>query len=466
MNLTIRWRLTLWYGAAMAVCFAVFATAVYVLTSRSQGARIDFELSEELHELQHDVVTMRDRQELLDELLAEFGKHPDFEFEILQPDGSVLFRSQRLGDRSLRTARPSDSQGSGAARFLELPGLGRYRVKAQSVDSPHGRLLLQTAIPLESIEAAQRTLWRTLCLMGPLMLLAAMAGGYMLARRVLAPVDEIAATAERITAQRLDQRLPVLAVHDELSRLARTLNNMMDRLQHSFVEMRRFTADAAHELRTPITLLRTQLDVALRLDRSPDEYRQVLLSLRDDVEHFSRLATQLLELSREDAGLNAASLTPVPLKSILLAAMAELRPTAELKSQSLDIDTLADSEVLGDADRLKRVFVNLLDNAIKFTPPNGRIRISLNAEPSTASASSRIAIVIIHDTGCGIAPEHLPHVFDRFYQADPSRSTSNGTGLGLAICQAIVTTHQGTLTITSQPNEGTGVKVLLPAYES
>lgn len=458
MTLTIRWRLTLWYGAVLAVCLAAFGTAVYVLTSRSQLARIDFELSEELHELQHDVVTVQDRETLLSELRSEFGKHPAYEFEIAQSDGAVWFRSDRLGTQSLETVSATASESS-EPRFLELSGLGRYRVQAQWVDSPHGRLSLRAAIPLDAVESAQRTLWRTLCLMGPLVLAAAMAGGYWLARRALSPVERITATAETITANRLDQRLDVPPVQDELSRLARTLNAMIDRLQRAFDDMRRFTADAAHELRTPITLLRTQLDVALRNDRSNDEYRNVLLSLREDVEHFGRLASQLLELSREDAGLDAAPFAPLRLDSVLMEAANERRPAAEQKSLSLRIDPLTECEVHGDADRLHRVFLNVLDNAIKFTPPRGQVRVSLRVASHADASGPCRATVTIQDTGCGIAPEHLPYIFDRFYQVDSSRNITTGTGLGLAICQAIVTAHQGSIRVNSVAGQETMVEV-------
>lgn len=464
MNPTIRWRLTLWYGATMAICFAVFGITVYVLTSRSQLSRIDFELSEELHELQHDVMTVLNRDEVLNELRAEFGNHPDYEFEILQADGSVFFQSQRLQGGSLR--QPLLEVGADAAsgaRLLELPNLGRYRVKAQLAESPHGRLLMSVAIPLESVDKAQRTLWNILWLAGPLALLIAMVGGYGLARRALSPVDRMTALAEQITAQRLDQRLSASTVEDELSRLARTLNAMMDRLQRSFSEMRRFTADAAHELRTPISLLRTQLDVALRSNRSPEEYRKVLLSLREDVAQFGHLASQLLELSREDAGVNESSFTVVAVRDVLLAAVNELRFVAEQKSQSLNVGSLDTAFVLGDVDRLKRLFVNLLDNAIKFTPPNGHIGVSLTiASNDDVSANPKSTIITVQDTGCGIAPEHLPHIFDRFYRADLSRGVTNGTGLGLAICQAIVTAHHGKLTVNSTLGQGTAVEVSLP----
>ena len=458
MTLTIRWRLTLWYGAVLAVCLAAFGTAVYVLTSRSQLARIDFELSEELHELQHDVVTVQDRETLLRELRSEFGKHPAYEFEITQSDGTVWFRSDRLGTQSLGTGSATASVSS-EPHFLELSGLGRYRVQAQWIDSPHGRLSLRAAIPLDAVEAAQRTLWRTLCLMGPLVLAAAMAGGYWLARRALSPVERITATAETITANRLDQRLEVLPVQDELSRLARTLNDMIDRLQHSFDDMRRFTADAAHELRTPLTLLRTQLDVALRSDRSLTEYHEVLVSLREDTVRLCHLASQLLELSREDAGLDTAPFARLRLDEVVLDAVRQIRPMAEQKSLKLDAAELAPCETLGDRDRLQRAFVNVLENAVRYTPHHGCVSIRLRIDPQLAQA-----IVTIHDTGCGISPEHIPHLFDRFYRVDSARSSSDGTGLGLAISHAILTAHHGRVSLSSTPGQGTAVEITLPTH--
>lgn len=451
-SLSIRWRLTLWYGAVMTVMLVVFGTAIVYLMSRSQSARIDFELDEEMDEIALHVAKSYSLDELLKELHDEFGKHDTFEFDISR-DGSALFLSDRLGLHRLDGGGECCPQPT--SHTLMLPGLGTYRVLRKRVESPHGLLFLHVGIPLAPVREAQRTLLQTIGLVGPLMLLAAMAGGYWLAGRVLAPIEHITATAQRITAERLDQRLDVTEVRDELSRLAQTLNDMIDRLHRSFDKMRRFTADAAHELRTPLTLLRTQLEVALRSDRSSEQYREVLTSLHEDTLRMCRLASQLLELSREDAGVEAVPFTKVRLDEVLRGALDQIRPAAELKSVRLDAADWPTTEVLGDPQRLQRVFVNLLDNAVKHTPPGGRVDVTA----STMSGSVQVAVA---DNGCGIAADHLPHIFDRFYRADPARTSPDGSGLGLAICQSIVQAHSGRIELQSESGRGTKVTVTLP----
>ena len=453
-TLSIRWRLTLWYGAAMAVVLAVFSTAIWLLTVRSQSARIDFELDEEMNEIVYELTTLFQRDDLLKELRAEFGAHATFDFDIARADGSALFLSDRLQQQRLHDETAGPTSATSDVRML--PGLGELRVLRRSLESPNGPLLVHVAIPLTPLREAQQSLLRTMASVGPLMLFVAMAGGYWLARRALAPIEQITATAQRITAERLDQRLDVPPVRDELSRLAQTLNEMIDRLHRSFNEMHRFTADAAHELRTPLAVLRTQLEVALRANRSPAEYREVLVSLHEETVQLCRLASQLLELSREDAGIEAAPFTRVRLDKVLQESLDQVRPAAEQKSLRLNAANWPATEVIGDTHRLHRVFVNLLDNAVKNTQPDGHIRLSV-------SATSDSVEVIIADTGCGIPAEHLPHIFDRFYRADPARTSPDGSGLGLAICQSIIHAHRGRIELHSTCGQGTTVTVTLPA---
>lgn len=453
-TLSIRWRLTLWYGAAMTIVLAVFSTAIWVLTVRSQSARIDFELDEEMNEIVYELTTLTQRDDPLKELRAKFGSHATFDFDIARADGSALFLSDRLQQQRLHDETVGPTSATSDERTL--PGLGEHRVLRRLLESPYGPLLVHVAIPLTPLHKAQRLLLRTMGLVGPLMLFVAMAGGYWLARRALAPIEQITATAQRITAEHLDQRLDVPPVRDELSRLAQTLNEMIDRLHGSFKEMHRFTADAAHELRTPLAVLRTQLEVALRANRSPAEYREVLVSLHEETVRLCRLASQLLELSREDAGIEAAPFTRVRLDKVLQKSIDQVRPAAERKSVRLDAANWPPTEVFGDEHRLQRVFVNILDNAVKNTPFDGRIQVSI-------SATSGSVDLVIADTGCGIAAEHLPHIFDRFYRADPARTSPDGSGLGLAICQSIVHAHRGRIELHSTCGQGTTVTVTLPA---
>ena len=463
-SLSIRWRLTLWYGAAMTAVMLVFSAAIFVLTARSQSARIDFELDEEMNEVIYVVTAITNHENLLNELRAEFGAHATFDFDMTRTDGSALFLSNRLKSQRLFDGTVWPTRTTSDERML--PELGELRVLRRSLETPQGPLLLHVAIPLTSLREFQRSLLRTMSVVGPVMLLLAVSGGYWLARRALAPVEQITEAAKRITAQRLDQRLEIPSVRDELSHLASTFNDMIDRLHLSFDEMRRFTADAAHELRTPLAVLRTQLEVALRSDRSTEQYREVLVSLHEDTIRLCHLAAQLLELAREDTGVETAPFTTLRLDDIVRDAVDQVRTAAALKSLRLEINNLPAIQVAGDASRLQRVFVNLLDNAVKHTPPEGRICVSLSHGDRTASngrADSNGSVeVAITDTGCGISAEHLPHLFDRFYRAHPTHSSSDGSGLGLAISQSIVQAHRGHIVLKSTPGHGTTVTVTLP----
>ena len=253
--------------------------------------------------------------------------------------------------------------------------------------------------------------------------------GLLVGAKALSPVDRMAATAAEITATRLDRRLAEPETLDELGHLAHTFNTMISRLQRSFDEVRRFTADAAHELRTPLAVMRTEAEVALRSQRSPDRDARVLENLLEEIERLSRLVSQLLFLCREDTGIGVEQ----------LPAGSARRPGARRRRAHggrwperrgwICAPDLPDAcEIKGDPDRLRQLFFNLLDNAIKYTPPGGRVTVE--AEPSHGQVR-----VTVTDTGIGIPGEHLPHVFERFYRVDSSRSPeTDGNGLGLAIC--------------------------------
>jgi heavy metal sensor kinase len=294
---------------------------------------------------------------------------------------------------------------------------------------------------------------------GPLMILVSIGGGYWLATRSLRPVDQMTQTAARITAQQLDSRLEVANPHDELGRLALTFNALLDRLERSFTELRKFTADAAHEFRTPLAVIRTSLEVALRSPRTPGYYETCLQAVAEENERLTSLANQLLLLAQEDAGLTDNVAEPVDLADLVERVKNDLEPLADEKSQVIRCELAADIWVDGDSQALRRVCLNLLDNALKFTPAGGEIELRLK----TALGKAELTIA---DTGPGIAAEHLPHIFERFYRVDSSRNReTGGAGLGLAICRAIVVRHGGEIRLTSDHQE-TSVRVELPLMVS
>ena len=292
--------------------------------------------------------------------------------------------------------------------------------------------------------------------LGPLALVCALGGGYWLARKALAPVDRMAAEAAEITSTRLDRRLDEPVTQDELCYLAQTFNAMIARLERSFEEVRRFTADAAHELRTPLAAMRTEAEVALRSPRSPERDGHVLEDLLEEIERLSRLVSHLLFLSREDTGIGIGDFQPVQLDDVVREVGEHMQVAAREKGVKLMVDLPERCQVSGNADRLRQLVFNLLDNAIKYTPADGTVSVS--GKPSNGKA-----LVSIIDTGIGIPADHLPHVFDRFYRVDASRSSEmDGTGLGLAICRSIAETHGGSIEVESTLGQGTRITLSLP----
>jgi heavy metal sensor kinase len=269
----------------------------------------------------------------------------------------------------------------------------------------------------------------------------------------------MATEAAEITATRLDRRLDEPVTVDELGSPARTFNAMIARLQRSFEEVRRFTADAAHELRTPLAAMRTEAEVALRSPRSSERDGHVLEDLLEEIERLTHLVSHLLFLSREDAGITADNFRPVQLDDAVREVGEHMQVAAREKGVKLVVDLPESCRVSRDADRLRQLLFNLLDNAIKYTQHAGTVSV-------VGESSNGAARVTVTDSGIGIPADHLPHVFDRFYRVDPSRSPeTDGTGLGLAICRSIAESHGGWIEIESTPGRGTRVTLSLPMLE-
>jgi heavy metal sensor kinase len=431
---------------------------VYGSFSRNLMSEIDRALDEELAEIEIEVRHAATAQQLDAQLQKYFGTHPFYDIQVVRPDGQFVFRSARVGDAPLRVPNRMMPLKERIAENDVRPDGRRVRVASRMVEGFDGPLFIQAADSLEPMYADLSRLLAVLLTIAPLVMLAAVWGGYLLSRRALAPVDELTRKALRITASKLDERVRV-AADDELGRLATAFNGMIDRLQQSFSSMQRFTADAAHELRTPLAVLRNEAEVALRSERSAAEYRDVLNSQLVEIDRMSRLADQLLFLSREDAGQPSQTMSPVRLDRLISDVTEQLRPAAAARELTLDVvEGLPVCEAHGDPDRLRRLFVNLLDNSIKYTPAGGSILLRGARKDGSVE-------ICIADTGIGISEEHLPRVFDRFYRADPARSGTEGCGLGLSICSAIVEGQRGQLLLESTPDRGTTVRVSLPVQD-
>ncbi len=462
-HFSIRWRLTLWYAVAFGTLLTAFCLILLVLTRQQLLARTDSQLREELRELAREIELARSPREVSDQLQARYFQHDIYDFVVTDTSGLPLFVSSRVTSTQAKKLLP-ESKGAlaevgngGWIHADKTLGATPHRVATTVVNGPQGRLTVQSLTSLAPLHAELQTLQLLMLTLLPVGILFALAGGYFLAARALAPVDQIARVAAGITISALDQRVEVSNPHDELGRLALTINSLIGRLERAVAEIQRFTADASHELRTPLAILRSEAECALRKSRTVQEYERTLTVVVDEATRLGRLADQLLTLSRADAGASPVPRESVRLDALLLDVAETFVPLVARQQVRLECDHLTPCEILGDDIRLSQAFSNVIENALKFTRPGGIVSVQLHLH-------NELATISIADTGIGIAAAHLSHVFDRFYRIDTSRhSQSGGTGLGLSIARSAVTEHQGTITMESEPDVGTTVTICLPA---
>ena len=322
--------------------------------------------------------------------------------------------------------------------------------------------VVQLAVSFAEAEVMLNSLTLMLLLLVPCALLIASLGGYFLTRHTLGPIRKIVVAAEALNPGDLSQRLPVVGA-DEFAHLATTMNGMLGRIEEAFTRLmesiereRRFTADASHELRTPLTAIKANTSLALKGERTPEQYREALLAVNQASDSMTRLVQDLLLLARSDSGQLALTAQDVEPRALFEDAVALIRPGTDQAPVSIAVDEET-GVIHGDRQHLQRLIANLLENALRYTPADGNIALAARRQDGAV-------VLSIADTGEGIAPEDLAHLGERFFRADPSRARQHGgTGLGLAICRSIVDAHHGTMTIDSTPGQGTRVTVTLPA---
>ena len=459
--LSIRTRLTLWYSAILLCILVVISLVGYSLLRWSLVQDLDASLLTVAQVLRDTSVAGRtgdpDFEAIVRELLGpEFS---DKFFVFLDPEGHPYLFSSKRQLRGLHLSPDAQAHATQGVRTFETVHTGdqdEVRLLTMPIVRA-GRVtqIVQVGMPLDRARGLLRRYRDTLVVLIPLGVALAAAGGAIIGRAALRPVDEMALAARRITAEDLGQRISLRGTGDELDRLAGTLNGMLARLATAFTEMRRFAADAAHELRTPLTALKGGIEVSLRSVRSADEYRSVLRSSLEEVERLIRLAEDLLLLSRATAGPEVPR-ESVDLEPLLLDVCDVGVRLAQGTGVSVRIDDIAPAVVKADALALRRAVLNLVENAIKYTPEGGKVELSLAVADGHATAA-------VQDTGLGIAPEDQARIFEPFVRLDAARArATGGTGLGLAIARAIAVAHGGTLTVESRPGAGSRFALSLP----
>ncbi len=327
-------------------------------------------------------------------------------------------------------------------------------------DESHTVGYLQVERSLEPVYEALHRLLGLIMAATPLVLAAAALGGYAIARAGLLPISRIIKTAQSIGESDLAQRIGPLPADDEVGRLASTFDDMLSRLEQAFSRQKQFTADASHELRTPVAAIRAQAEAALARPRSRQEYTETLRIIREEAEHLGHLVSQLMFLARADAAPAPAAAEIVNLADILDAVVQQLMALAAQHDILLQLTDNPQVSLRGDQTQLTQLFINLIDNAVKYTPAGGTVTVSSQVTGSAVQVS-------VADTGPGIPPEHLPRIFDRFYRVDKARARSmGGTGLGLAIAMAVARAHGGSIAVESVPGHGSVFTVTLPCYQA
>ena len=441
---SVRTRLTLWHAAVLTTVVCAFSAAIFFFVRIRLLDDLDAHLGRNLATIE---ATYR---EAPDELAEAYTRSGIGLFEVTENRG-VLYRTDNWVEIDLDRAT---SSGGAGTRSWSSPGGVTYRVLVATYPTHR----ISVAADESGLHSTLRTLAIILALGIPFAMALAVAGGWFLAGRLLSPMGAMAERARRITADSLGERLPVENRDDEFGRLAMVFNETLTRLQDSFERLRRFTADASHELRTPLTAMRSVGEVALQNPLEPAAYRDVIGSMLEEVERLTRLVESLLTLTRVDSSRIRVAREVVDLRALAANATEHLRVLAEEKQQTLSVDAGDAVRVECDPALLRQGIVNLLDNAIKYTPRKGTIRVAVRILGSGEAA------IEVKDDGPGIARVHQERIFERFYRVDSGRSRiEGGLGLGLAIARSTIEANGGRIEVESEEGRGSVFRVLLPS---
>jgi heavy metal sensor kinase len=455
---SIRFRLTAWYTGVLAATLALTGVAAWFGIRAAIHDTVDDDLRARAGEVRERVMkevaspAFRGYEAEIEDFLEEAG---GAQLRITGPTGATLCDSTQGRGWPAPPPDPARLRESGATRTVWLHHHLPLRRIAAPIRAGGGLLVLELATPIDEYYEMLSAFGLTAWLAAPVLLALASLGGWWMSGRALAPVDRITRTAASIGARNLGERLPLSGSGDELDRLSGTLNAMLARLDCAFRRVTQFTADASHELRTPVSILRTTAELALSKPRANAEYVKALEGVLRESERATGLIEDLMTLARADAGATPLEREPLELSGLLHDLAEESRVLADAARVRLSTHLPPDCPFAGDPQALRRLFLILLDNAVKYTPAGGEVHLTLSR---TADA----AVVEVRDTGAGIAPEDLPHIFERFYRAAKDRSRSTGgAGLGLSIAQWIAARHNGKIETESELGRGSVFRVTL-----
>jgi len=461
---TVRTRLTLWYVSVLAVALIVVGAMIYVLLEQALYLRLDANLEAGVRtamtSLENDQREGQDHEDAARSTAAELSSSEQM-LAIYGLDGRLLAEGERDGDLEIVLPRPEAIPDSDVLfeTVLESDGDDRHRLAFRRVSIPPSDYIVVAGSDLEPMDEELEFLRNILGYMVPIALGIAGIGGWFLARQSLSPVVAMADRARRIGVENLSERLPVANPRDELGHLAETFNELLGRLEASLIQQRQFMADASHELRTPVATTRTAASVALQQPhRDESEYRETLQIVEQQTVRLSRVVDDMFTLARADAGNYPVRKTPMYLDEMIDEVVRAARVIASTKGVSIDPMTLRSAAFTGDEDLIRRMIVNLIDNAVRHAPAGSTVRVDLDATDTGYS-------VAVKDQGPGIPPELRGHIFERFYRGDVTRrrDTHDGAGLGLALARWIANLHGGDVVLARSSPSGSTFVISLPS---
>jgi two-component system, OmpR family, sensor kinase len=468
---SVRTRLTLWYTCVLALVLILFSTAVYTQVAHKLAARLDTHLRNEVDGVTRLFVHEKDEEETdlhsaRSALRKSYFPHEAAAF--FDAQGELLAETPLR--ESIHSRLPDgffSSEVDGIQFFTLSEGqtdvpdglrVAAYRITAPSMNAPSFIVISE---PLTDLAAELNLLRGIFYIAVPTALALAGFGGWFLARKSLAPVVVMSESARRISAENLQERLPVANPRDELGQLATTFNELLDRLYKSFEQQRQFMADASHELRTPLTVMRTASEVTLEQPhREESEYREALTIFREQTRQLGRLVEEMFTLARADAGQRMLEPRGFYLDELVAETVRAASVLGGSKNVAIELAPTRESPYLGDEKLLRQMILNLLDNAVKYTQSGGQVSVELAQENSHY-------LITVTDTGSGISAEAQPYIFERFYRADRSRgraekANGSGAGLGLSIAKWIAEAHEGSLSMQHSSNRGSTFVAVLP----
>ncbi|MCX5804904.1 MAG: ATP-binding protein [Proteobacteria bacterium] len=465
INLPIRWRLTLWYGLILTLILSVFSSGVYTYFRNSLQKSIDEKiksigeiLSSSMSE-SHNTSVFGNFERYLENVL---GKRPKGKFiQIMDTSGKIGAKMNDIETEVLPSSFKTLERVLNGEVVYETMERVKPRLRMVTIpiienkESKKVTSIVQVGTSLEDFDETMKKLLIIMLISIPTSIGVSIVSGYFLAKKALRPVDQIRKAAVKITLSNLGEKIDIGSRRDELSRLARTFNEMISRLRDSFLRINQFSIDVSHELKTPLTILKGQTEVALRKDRENEDYKSILKSNLEEINRMAEIIDDLLLLSKAETKEVKLSFEDVSLRDLIADVCMNVKIFADNKGIGLMIKELEDVKIKGDELKLRRMFLNIVENGIKYTQPGGKVDIS-------SSINNGYVQIDIKDNGVGIAEDDIKFIFDRFYRGDKSRKRESGSGLGLSISKWIAEMHKGTIEVKSGLSEGSLFSIKLP----